>query len=138
MKLGHIALSAITAIGLSFGSSPLQAQSRLCFTLSDVTDNPGLSVYTGDRFDLTTDGSGEPSHITGDVMGSRVNVRPGPGTEYESDGSYGLVGEYVTALKWGYDQNCEEWYLVRFPRSNYEGWIKGNYIEFVYGRGLFD
>ncbi|MEL6385513.1 MAG: hypothetical protein AAFQ89_24245 [Cyanobacteria bacterium J06626_18] len=103
-----------------------------------MSDSPGLRVYAGDRFDLTADGSGEPSYIVGEVAGSRVNVRPGPGTEYESNGSYGLVGDYVTALKWGYDQNCEEWYLVRFPRSGYQGWIKGTYINFVYGRGLFD
>lgn len=137
MKLGRAAFLTITAMGLVLSPSPLQAQPRLCFTVS-IADEPGLNVYAGDRFETTDDGSGEPSYITGDVMGSRVNVRPGPGTEYESDGSYGLVGDYVNALGWGYDQNCEAWFLVQFPQSKYEGWVKGDYIEFVYGRGLFD
>lgn len=117
---------------------PAHAQLRLCFTVGDLSDSPGLNVYAGDSFNLTTDGSGEPSYVTGEVIGSRVNVRLGAGTEYESDGSYGVVGDYVTALRWGYDQNCDEWYLVRFPQSNYVGWIKGTFIQFVYGRGLFD
>ena len=126
-------------IGFSFVSTPVsQAQPRLCFTLSEELGYTDLHVHAGDRFNLTSDGSGEPGNITGEVTGSRVNVRLGPGTEYESEGVYGLVGDDITALQWGYDQNCEMWYLVRFPNSGYEGWIKGTYIHFAYPRGLFD
>lgn len=134
-----LAALLLTLTGFSFVAiPPSQAQSKLCFTLSEELGHTlEMQVYAGDRFDFTSDGSGDPGYITGEVMDSRVNVHLGPGAEYGSN-AYGLVGDYITALKWGYDQNCEEWYLVRFPDSQYEGWIKGTHIYLLYPRGLFD
>lgn len=119
-----------TAIMVTTNTDPARAD-RICFESNEFVP----TVRAGQRFSL---GDGDASYLTGNTAGSRVNIRNGPGTEYSTDGSYGLVGEDVTSLMFGYDSNCETWYKVRFPSSGYEGWVHGNYVEFYNPRGLFN
>lgn len=132
MKLLSTAMAAIAAIGIALG--PTQAgNTQVCFEVPD--DHEGsFPVSAGERFAL------EPSssYIDGENPGSRVNVRTGPGTEYATNGSYGLVGEDVTSIGFGYDRNCQLWFQVRFPTSQHEGWIHDDYVEAYYPSGLFD
>lgn len=79
----------------------------------------------------------ESAYIQGNTVGSRVNVRTGPGLQYNTNG-YGLVGEDITALDMALDSNCDVWLRVRFPASGREAWIHQNYFSFYYGRGFFD
>jgi hypothetical protein len=79
----------------------------------------------------------EPAYITGNEVGSRVNIRTGPGLQYNTNG-HGLVGEDITALDMALDTDCAVWIRVRFPSSGHEAWIHQNYFSFYYGRGFFD
>ncbi|MEM8804873.1 MAG: SH3 domain-containing protein [Cyanobacteria bacterium P01_G01_bin.38] len=99
----------------------------------DVTEQREY-VSVGERFSL---GGEEPAFLEGQQRGSRVNVRTGPGTDYEIS-AYGLVGEDVLALDFAYDRNCEIWFRVRFPASQHEGWIHTDLVRFYYARGLWD
>ena len=113
---------------------PTQAAStHVCFEIPDDQEG-SFPVSAGERFDLEP----SPSYIDGENPGSRVNVRTGPGTEYSTKGIYGLVGEDVTSIGFGYDRNCQLWFKVRFPTSQHEGWMHGDYVEAYYPGGLFD
>ncbi len=79
----------------------------------------------------------EPGYITGETSGSRVNVRTGPGAEYDAP-AYGLVGDAVQVTGQAFSTECETWIRVRFPNSGHTGWLHSNYIELYYGRGWWD
>ena len=132
MKRLSIAMAAIASINLTL--APAQADNtHICFEVPD--DQAGsFPVTAGERFNLEP----SPSYISGENPGSRVNVRAGPGTEYSTSGIYGLVGEDVTSIGFGYDLNCQLWFKVRLPASQHEGWIYGAYVEAYYPGGLFD
>jgi hypothetical protein len=68
--------------------------------------------------------------IVGETFGSRVNVRKVPSTEDVSP-HYGLVGDEVEILQETIsDKDGRTWYRVRFPRTQAEGWIRGDFIQF--------
>lgn len=79
----------------------------------------------------------DPAEISGNQIGSRVNMRTGPGTEYDVD-AYGLVGDSVTVIGQAFSTECETWAKVKFPESGYEGWMHSRFIELEYGRGWWD
>jgi len=79
----------------------------------------------------------EPAHIDGETPGSEVNVRSGPGIDYEVT-AYGLVGDAVQVIGQAFSTDCETWIQVRFPVSEHIGWIHANYIQLHYGRGWWD
>ncbi len=80
----------------------------------------------------------EPDHyIDGEEPGSRVNVRTGPGTEYEAS-AYGLVGDDVALIGQALSAECETWAKVRFVESGFEGWVHEQFIGSPYGRGWWD
>lgn len=79
----------------------------------------------------------EPGYIDGDEPGSRVNVRKGPGTEYEAS-AYGLVGDSVDVIGQAFSSECETWIKVRFLASEFEGWIHSQFIKLPYARGWWD
>lgn len=76
----------------------------------------------------------EPAHIDGSNPGSRVNVRTGPGMEYEIS-TYGLVGNSVEVIGQAFSTTCETWVQVRLPRSENIGWIRSDFIRLYYQRG---
>ena len=82
-------------------------------------------------------GFSDPAFITGETPGSRVNLRVGAGTEFDTSG-YGLVGDYVEVIGQAFDNNCDTWAKVFFPTSEHEAWIHSRYIEMTYGRGWWD
>ncbi len=133
MKFRNIALSAlITVLPLiTLGQRPAKAQ-KYCETVDLSYDGgPVFNIYAGDTFD---DPFG-PATIIGEADGSRVNVRRTPGGYH--DGTYGLVGETVDVLGFGYGTNCDFWLKTRFPDSGYVGWIHSDYIQTHDGRGLW-
>lgn len=79
----------------------------------------------------------DPAKISGNQVGSRVNLRTGPGIEYDAD-AYGLVGDSVTVIGQAFSTECETWVKVRFSESGYEGWMHSRFIELEYGRGWWD
>lgn len=79
----------------------------------------------------------EPAYIDGEELGSRVNVRTGPGGEYDAN-AYGLVGEYIEIIGQAFSSECDTWIKVRFPVSEFEGWIHAEFIGLNYGRGWWD
>jgi hypothetical protein len=79
----------------------------------------------------------EPAFIAGEVSGSQVNVRTGPGTQYDAT-AYGLVGDAVQVLGQAFSRDCETWVKIRFPISGHVGWVSSNFIELYYGRGWWD
>lgn len=79
----------------------------------------------------------EPGYITGDEPGSRVNVRTGPGANYEAT-AYGLVGDAVQVVGQAFSRDCNTWVQVRFPISGHIGWIHSDFISLHYGRGWWD
>jgi hypothetical protein len=76
----------------------------------------------------------EPAHIDGSNPGSRVNVRTGPGMEYEIS-TYGLVENSVEVIGQAFSTTCETWVQVRLPRSENIGWIRSDFIRLYYQRG---
>lgn len=79
----------------------------------------------------------EPGYLDGQELGSRVNVRLGPGTEHEAT-AYGLVGDNVQVIGQAFSRECETWIKVRFPISEFEGWVHAEYIGLPYARGWWD
>lgn len=114
------------ALGLSLATP---AQARTC-----IIGAGGYPIESGTTFELDPP---EPGWIDGEEAGSRVNIRSGPGTEYESTG-YGLVGNYIDIIGQGLSESCETWALVRFPISEHEGWIHSQFIDATYARGWWD
>lgn len=94
-----------------------------------------IQIPVGRSFSLGNDP--EPAYISGNVPGSQVNVRTGPGTEYAAT-AYGLVGDFVQAFDYAFSSECETWLRVRFPVSGHIGWIHVNHVTFHYGRGIWD
>lgn len=76
----------------------------------------------------------EPAYIYGSEVGSSVNVRSGPGLDFEVVAT-SEVGYYASAVGQAFDPNCETWIQVRFPISKIEGWVHSRYVMLVYGRG---
>jgi Bacterial SH3 domain len=62
---------------------------------------------------------------------SRINIRRGPGTEFNSV-HYGLAGDRVTILESVRATPSEPrgryWYRVRFQQSRAEGWVRGDFL----------
>ncbi|MEP0791442.1 MULTISPECIES: SH3 domain-containing protein [Cyanophyceae] len=75
--------------------------------------------------------------LTGQTPGARVNLRSGPGTNYQQKG-YGLVGDRVHILResGGTPQDLAvvenrqgfSWYRVGFPKSGARGWVRGDFM----------
>ncbi|MEM9220686.1 MAG: SH3 domain-containing protein [Cyanobacteria bacterium P01_F01_bin.150] len=80
----------------------------------------------------------EAGYINGDEPGSQVNVRTGPGIRYAAS-TYGLVGNYIDVIGQAFDSECRTWLKVRFPLSEFEGWIYSDFTALHGGpRGLWD
>ncbi|MEM7795882.1 MAG: SH3 domain-containing protein [Cyanobacteria bacterium P01_C01_bin.118] len=118
---------------ITFGQQPVNAQKRCEIVDLSYDGGPAFDIYAGDTFD---DDQFGPATITGETQGSRVNARSTPGGDH--DGAYGLVGDPVEILGFGYGPNCALWWKTRFPGSGYVGWIHDDYIQTQYGRGLWD
>lgn len=72
--------------------------------------------------------------IVGQVRGSQVNMRSGPGTNFSAP-SYVLVGQSVNMLNYNsgervvdYDRAGNEWYFVEYIPSRTRGWIRSDFI----------
>lgn len=115
-------LSATILLSL-FASSAYGQTVQTCKVIDD-------HIPVGQRFEIDL----EPGYITGDTVGSQVNVRTGPGSEYEAS-AYGLVGDSVQIIGQAFSTNCETWIQVRFPISRHVGWIHSNFIGLYYSRG---
>ncbi|NJL21175.1 MAG: SH3 domain-containing protein [Leptolyngbyaceae cyanobacterium SM1_3_5] len=79
----------------------------------------------------------EPGNIAGGTVGSRVNVRTGPGTEYAAT-AYGLVGDRIQVIGQAFSRSCDTWIQVRFSVSGHVGWVRADFIDLFYGRGWWD
>ncbi|MEW5861183.1 MAG: SH3 domain-containing protein [Cyanobacteriota bacterium] len=76
--------------------------------------------------------------LIGKTPGSRINLRSGPGTNYQQEG-YGLVGDRVHILRYpggtaqdlliGEDSQGSSWYSVGFPESGATGWVREDFIS---------
>jgi hypothetical protein len=116
-------LGASTVIALAF-ARPAHGQTVLtCEVIGDY-------IPVGETFSVDY----EPAYIDGSTPGSRVNVRTGPGSEFEAD-AYGLVGDAVQVIGQAFSTNCETWIQVKFPISGHIGWIRSDFIRLHYGRG---
>lgn len=72
--------------------------------------------------------------IIGDERGSRVNMRSGPGTEFDSPG-FILVGQAVRMLNDANgnriirtDNQRMQWFLVEYVPSGTRGWVREDFI----------
>ncbi len=75
--------------------------------------------------------------LTGQTPGSRINLRSGPGTNYQQNG-YGLVGDSVHILQkpggtprdlaFAKDRQGATWYRVGFPKSGARGWVRQDFM----------
>lgn len=78
------------------------------------------------------------ARLTGETPGSQINLRSGPGTDYQQKG-YGLVGDRVRILRSpggnsqdlliGEDSQGFSWYAVGFPESGATGWVRKDFIS---------
>jgi hypothetical protein len=117
------ALLSTSAIFLALG---LPAHSQPVLTCQVIDEYIPLGV----RFSVDY----EPGYIHGSTSGSRVNVRTGPGSEFEAT-AYGLVGDGVQVIGQAFSTTCETWIQVRFPISGHIGWVHSDFIRLRYGRG---
>jgi len=77
--------------------------------------------------------------LIGQTPGARINLRSGPGTNYQQKG-YGLVGDSVHILKKpggtprdkaiATDRQGATWYKVGFPKSGVRGWVRQDFMTF--------
>ena len=72
--------------------------------------------------------------VVGQVRGSQVNMRSGPGTNFSAP-NYVLVGQSVNMLNnnngervLAYDRAGNEWYLVEYIPTRTRGWIRGDLL----------
>lgn len=75
--------------------------------------------------------------LTARDSGAQINLRSGPGTNYQQQG-YGLVGDRVHILREpggsaqdlavAEDRQGASWYRVGFPRSGARGWIIADFL----------
>ncbi len=72
--------------------------------------------------------------IVGNQRGSRVNMRSGPGTEFDSPG-FILVGQVVRMLNDSNgnriirtDNQRMQWFLVEYIPSSTRGWVREDFI----------
>lgn len=73
--------------------------------------------------------------LTADTPNSRITLRSGPGTNYQSLG-YGLAGDRVYVLtlsppETDYEKDAQGsgWYRVGFPGSGAKGWIREDFLR---------
>jgi hypothetical protein len=76
--------------------------------------------------------------LTAQDSGSRINLRSGPGTNFQQQG-YGLVGDRVHILRKPGSRDPQNlavaenqgaiWYKVGFPISGARGWIHGDFLS---------
>ncbi|MBE7383393.1 MAG: SH3 domain-containing protein [Leptolyngbya sp. SIO1E4] len=119
---------SITAITCLIVTIPAQAQTiEVCPVVDDYVPAGEAFLYP----------EPEPGYIDGEEPGSRVNVRTGPGTEYEAS-AYGLVGDSINVIGQAFSSECETWIKVRFLESEFEGWIHAQFIKLPYARGWWD
>jgi uncharacterized protein YgiM (DUF1202 family) len=76
----------------------------------------------------------EPAYIHGSEVGSTVNVRSGPGLNFDVAAT-SEVGYYAEVVGQAFSDDCETWIQVRFPISKIEGWVHSRYVMLIYGRG---
>ncbi|MEM6597608.1 MAG: SH3 domain-containing protein [Cyanobacteria bacterium P01_C01_bin.69] len=65
-------------------------------------------------------------YITGQVQGSRVNVRDEP-SPYAYAQHYGLVGDRVQIITGDVGTDGYYWYYIEFT-SGARGWVRGDFI----------
>jgi hypothetical protein len=76
--------------------------------------------------------------VVGSRQGSRVNLRLGPGTEFEITG-YLLDGQYASMLidneGWHITHENENdgytWFYVQYQPSGFKGWIRKDFTAFT-------
>ncbi|MEM6716396.1 MAG: SH3 domain-containing protein [Cyanobacteria bacterium P01_F01_bin.56] len=107
-------------------AAPAHSQTGLTCLVYGEADIPVEEVFSYD--------DPEPAFIDGEIEGSRVNVRTGPGLDYEAT-AYGLVGEAVEIIGQAFSRECETWIQVQFPDSEHVGWIHKDFIGPKDGRG---
>lgn len=73
--------------------------------------------------------------LIGNEPNSRITLRSGPGSNYQSLG-YGLVGDHVQILTriapeidTRKDSQGNLWYRVGFPSSGAKGWIREDFLR---------
>jgi hypothetical protein len=68
-------------------------------------------------------------HLTAPTSDSRINVRTGAGSGFDSP-HYGVVGDEVTLIESAREAGSEQiWYKVKFTGSGIEGWIQSDFIQ---------
>lgn len=65
--------------------------------------------------------------LTAQQANSRINLRAQADQNSTSRG-YGLVGDSVEILDETLGNDGTQWYLVKFPDSEVEGWIRGDFV----------
>lgn len=117
------ALLLSTAITLALAQPTYSQAVMTCEVVGDY-------IPVGQTFSVEA----EPAYIDGSTPGSRVNVRTGPGAEYDAN-AYGLVGDAVQVIGQAFSTTCDTWVQVRFPISGHIGWVRSDFIRLHYQRG---
>lgn len=77
------------------------------------------------------------TYLTARDQGAQINVRQGPGTNYEAQ-HYGLRNDWVDILnrngnpnEWMYagDDRGYTWYQIGFPTSRAYGWVREDFVQ---------
>lgn len=89
---------------------------------------------------LQSERSSCTAKLIGKTPGTRINLRSGPGTNYQRQG-YGLVGDLVEVLPdpdsdsqdflKALDNQGSLWYGISFPKSGAEGWVRQDFISTI-------
>ena len=72
-----------------------------------------------------------PANAPGYITANEVNIRIGPGENYESLGVF-FKDDYVTLLNKITAADGDSWYEVKYYNKQYgwiQGWVNGNYIR---------
>lgn len=128
MKFRQLVITAMTA-GLSVSGSIASANVQLQPAADPgrcLASNLPVSGLPGREYEYY-----QNLWIDGSELRSRVNLRLRPGFENKPD-TYGLVGDFVMATNYYFDQSCTLWVRIYFPESSYIGWIHGDYATAAY------
>lgn len=91
-----------------------QADSDLC-----DGNRPHTEIPLDQHYAATVQGEGQVP------ISTEIGAAPGA--------SYGIGGESVIALSFGYDDSCQQWLKLKWEASDFTGWLaRGTQVELLY------
>lgn len=71
-----------------------------------------------------------PAELTSKYADSKINIRSKPTTQSRAK-HFGYKGDRITLLQEAQTENRYVWYFVEFDKSKAQGWVRGDFVDFL-------